>query len=351
MKICISSWCFHNAFENGLLSTLDFPAFCVREFGVKQIEFFDPDFFCGPTDVPNIMELSPKDPHVRAVKKACDDARVSIVAISAQNDFSHPDRHERQSDIERVSRWIDIAVALETRIIRINSGIWFSSTKDDGAPRLAGALREVAPKAKKNNVILAIENHPQDLTSVKEAKKLAEIADELAEFGVATCPDNGHILQPVWEECLETLLPAAKHCHVKSAEFDEKGEEITLDYVGFFEMAEQSRYEGSLSIELIPPPRAGPLVWLKITERTLQQLRENGVPTKVVKKLQSLKGHAFDSTAKLGAALAKCLEAEEAASQVPVVTRHVERLNSHFELRKKAVEKTVQLLLRYGATL
>jgi len=57
------------------------------------------------------------------VREACQSAGVSLVAIAAQNDFTTPNEKERQADIERVQRWIDIAAAVGAAVIRINSGV------------------------------------------------------------------------------------------------------------------------------------------------------------------------------------------------------------------------------------
>ena len=64
MEICVSSYCFHNAFENKRLDALSFPSFCGAEYGVRKIEFYDPDFFRGPAEVPSIMDMPPDHPHV-----------------------------------------------------------------------------------------------------------------------------------------------------------------------------------------------------------------------------------------------------------------------------------------------
>jgi sugar phosphate isomerase/epimerase len=351
MRICISSWSFHNAFENGLVDVISFPGFCKREFKVNEIELFDPDFFCSPDPVPTIMDISPEDPHIEQVKNACDDSGVSIVAIAAQNDFSNPDQEKRQSDIDRVKRWIEIAAALAVPIIRINSGIWFCDAKHDGAPRLVEALKDIGPVAKETGIILAIENHPQNVNSVAEAERLVSIATELTDFKVATCPDTGHISGRVWGECLDELFAAARHCHVKFTAFDEQGEETGIDYAAFFTIARQKDYRGSISIELVPPPRAGPLVWFKVAPATMERMKEDGVPTKVVERLRSIEGQVFQSKAKLDAATAQCLGDEEAAKRESIIMSHVERLAPDFELRKEEVRKAVKLLIRNGARL
>jgi sugar phosphate isomerase/epimerase len=113
----------------------------------------------------------------------------SIVAISAENDFSTPDERDWEVHAQRIEQWVEIAAALGTRTIRINSGSWFCHDEDDGTARLIKGLRRIGPLAKSRGVTLAIENHPLDLASSTQARILAEIACDLEEFNVATCPD------------------------------------------------------------------------------------------------------------------------------------------------------------------
>lgn len=353
MDICISSWSFHTAIENRLLTTLDFPAFCRHEFGVRRIEFHDPDFFYGPEGMPKGTGVLPADAaHLEQVNKACKDAGVSIVAIAAQNDFTNPDEEERREDIRRVEAWIDIAESVGAKIIRINSGIWFTLPGGEGVDRLKRALQQLVSKAKEKGVVLAIENHPRKLNTVGEAEDIINTAMDLADASVSTWPDNGHIEGSVRFECLDALFTTAKHCHVKFYDFDDAGNETAIDYEKFFDVARRNSYEGSLSVELLPRAGAGiSLVCSKVTQHTLEELRESGVSGEVVKKLESLEGEVFCSRRELDDALGQTLSREELSAHRPLLPRHMQTWDPDFERRKDLTRRAVDLLLRHGAEL
>jgi len=352
MDICISSFSFGNAFKNNLLNALDFPAFCKSEFGVTQVEFFDADFFHDRDKVVHsIQELTPDGDYVRKVREACRSAGVSIVAIAAQNDFTNPDDEQRQADMDRVRKWIDIAAAVGAGVIRINSGNHFADPDGGGRKRLLESLRQLGPAAKARNITLAIENHPIELASVDEAKSLAGIAAELREYGVATCPDSGHIEPQVWREALEALFDRgrARHCHAEFYEFTDEGEESTIDYAAFFSIVRTKNYAGVFSVEVIPPATAAGPVSYRIAEDALKRMSEQGVPATATSKVRPLAAGRFLSIAALDAAVASNLHAPEVREFRETIRRCAEQLNPDFEMRKGAVRRAIQVLQRHGA--
>ena len=310
MYACISSFTFHRAFENGQLDAVTFPAFCRKEFGVRRVEYFDPDLFYAAKSPPALMDMPADHAHVKEVRKACDAAGVEVVAIAAQNDFTDPDENKRRADINRVRHWLEVAPALGARLIRINSGNWFS--KPGGAKRLKSSLEEIAPEAKSRDLTLVVENHPTNMQSVEEAQTLTDIVLGLNEYGVGTCPDNGHIASAVWADCLDMLLLVAKHCHVKFHTFDKGGNEPTIDYGRYFELLTKNNYAQVLSVEAVPPPTPlSPFCRIMITEKTLSKLRENEWAKTVIPKIEALEGRAFGKASELEEVLRDCLSPDE----------------------------------------
>lgn len=346
MKICVSSYSFHYAFENDLRRTLWFPGFCAAEYGVKAIEFFDQDFFCGPAGVPALEDLSKDHPYVRDIAEACTEAGVAVAAISAQNDFTHPDDDKRAQDIRRVRKWLEIAPEIHAKTIRINSGNWFQDPS--GRTRLCDALRELAPEAHKRGVSLAIENHPRDLQSVGETKQLLEIVEEFIEYGVAACPDNGHIAEACRFECLDLLMSAASHCHVKFYEFDARGHETTLAYGRFFEVAEKNDFNGTVSVENVNRV-ASASAFLKITDRTIEELRRKEVTRPLADKL--LEGAVFKSRADLRSVLVDLLPYEQVLEAEAKVKSLGELVDPNFERYIELTRMAVAELEERGASL
>jgi len=316
------------------------------------VEFFDPDFFCGSDPVTSIMGIESGHPYLDEMRVACEkaDPDFCIVAISAQNDFTHPNEELWKADLERVKRWIDIASALEILYIRINAGFWFFET--EGRERLSKALEELAPLAHKRGVSLVVENHPRDIETLEQAEQLVGLVSRFDEYGVAACPDNGHVRPNVRPEGWDLLFTAAKHAHVKFHEFDTSGNEKRFDYDEFFAVAEKNKYERSLCIEAIS---AGLFSDSKpegvtVTGATLNALEQTDVPQDAIGALDRLLGKTFPSPDDLLGAILPKLTSDDAERHRELIRQNLERPDAFFEHQKELVGKAVELLANRGAT-
>jgi len=313
------------------------------------VEFYEPDFFSSPGAATGILEVTPDHQYIRQIRDVCDQCNVRVVAISAQNDLTHPDEAYRRTDLRRLERWFGVANSLGTKIIRVNSGGWFRNS--DGISRLVEALREVAPKAKAEGITIAIENHPTNLEAVSDAERLVNIVREFADFGVGLCPDNGHINDNVRFQCLQILLQEAVHCHVKFYEFDRSGEETTIDYRRFCDIAASCGYRGALSMELIPEIETyDSYTWLELTQSVLERLRQCHVPDDIIKKMTRLKSSTFRTCEELRKELSLCFSQNEEAEYWNVLVSHLEKVDPDFGRRKEIAKKAVKLLEQYGVS-
>ena len=344
--ICISSYSFHNAFENGILNALQFPAFCKDDFGVDRIEFFGPDLLTAPGDTLTIWELDPEGEHVWKMRQACENAGVVITSIAAQNDFSSPDQSARKTDRDRVLRWIDIAAKLDIAVIRINAGMFFGAIDpQDGAARLREEIRQLSETANEKCVVLAVENHPIDLGTVDDARKLRDVICPLSDQGVAACPDNGHIREAVWLDCLKLLLPVAGHAHVKFYEFDEAGQEMTLDYRKFIELVREAEYTGALSIEVVPATIDSMRLFdLGIPHDVAKLATEHCLPARVATVVSGLRGTRFASCQGLWDALGEGMSRVQLNRNWDSILALVRRTDVRFGERWLLARKAVALL-------
>lgn len=106
-KLAVSSWSLHSLFLNRRLDAEKFPAFCRQFFGIDSVEYFEGDYHA------DIFETD--EAYAEKIRKACDDAGVTICCIVARNDLTIPDDDspELKEDITRLHRWIRFCEILD----------------------------------------------------------------------------------------------------------------------------------------------------------------------------------------------------------------------------------------------
>jgi len=136
--------------------------------------------------------------------------------------------------------------------------------------------------------------------------------------------------------------------HVKFYNFTQDGEESTIDYRAFFSILRRKEYDAACSIELVPlvtPSHRSAIA----SRRCPEPNHRAGSPTSLTAKLWPLAAECFPSIGAMYAAVAGRLSASEAREFVEAIRRCAEPLNPDFEMRKEAIRKSIQVLLRYGA--
>ena len=129
---------------------------------------------------------------------------------------------------------------------RLSSSVLGERTKID---RAADALRRLLPAAERFGRSLAIENHwgisarPENIT---------RIVDELDSPLLGTCPDFGNFPRDVDPyDGLRLLAPRARVVHAKSVDFDDDGEERTIDYRRCLAILGESGFDGPWTVEYL----------------------------------------------------------------------------------------------------
>ena len=151
--------------------------------GVEHYDGFFRSF--APEDVDPIVEAMERTSQV-----------TSMLCFSP--DFTHPDRDERQRQIERQKIAIDLTVRLGGRHCRTLSGQRFPGlTRTDGISRTVDCIRRSLDYAEQRGVVLCMENHYKDgLWRYPEFAQPEDIFLEIIEqidspfFGVQYDPSN-----------------------------------------------------------------------------------------------------------------------------------------------------------------
>ncbi len=195
---------------------------------------------------------------LKAVSKAQGITNV-LIMIDGEGDLADPDEAVRDLAVENHKKWIDAAQKLGCHSIRVNTfgtndpNIWKDAVVD--------GLKKLSAYAATKNVNVLCENHGW-LSS--DAPKLMEAIKAVNMPNCGTLPDFGNWCVKrkdgaQWGECLEEypdkyegiqlMLPAAKAVSAKSYDFDENGNETTLDYQRILQSVKDSGYSGFIGVE------------------------------------------------------------------------------------------------------
>lgn len=182
-----------------------------------------------------------------------------LIMVDGEGDLADPDEAVRNQAVENHKKWVDAAQKLGCHSIRVNTfgtndpEVWKVSVVD--------GLKKLSEYAATKNINVLCENHGW-LSS--DVPKLMEAIHTVNMPNCGTLPDFGNWCVKrkdgsTWGECLEeypdkyegikTMLTAAKAISAKSYDFDENGNETTLDYKRIIQMVKDSGYTNYIGVE------------------------------------------------------------------------------------------------------
>lgn len=143
-------------------------------------------------------------------RRQVEDKGLVIPMMCCSPDFTHPDAHFRQREIDKQKHWIDMTSALGGSYCRVLSGQRRPELSiEEGLQLAAGCIRECLPHAAGQNITLILENHyKDDFWEYPEFAQKADVFCALVErirdpyFGVNYDPSNTYL---AGEDPLELL--------------------------------------------------------------------------------------------------------------------------------------------------
>jgi len=182
-----------------------------------------------------------------------------LIMVDHEGDLADPDETKRNEAVENHKKWVDAAEKLGCHSIRVNT--FGTNNPEVWKVTVVDGLKKLSEYAATKNINILCENHGW-LSS--DAPKLMEAINLVNMPNCGTLPDFGNwcVIRDQgerWGECLEVypdkyegiemLLPAAKAVSAKSYDFDENGNETTLDYSRILQLVKNSSYTNFIGVE------------------------------------------------------------------------------------------------------
>lgn len=258
-KLSLAQWSLHKAIgESKTLSNLDF-AKTAKQLGFEGLEYVSQLY---PLDAKN--EKASLDKLVRELHLRSQDNGIQNVLFMVDNEgeLAAISKNERTEAIDKHSKWVDAAAALNCHSIRVN--LFGKDAENDFAKwkeTAADGLGRLSEYAAKSQINVIVENHG-GLSS--DAGKLVEVIQSVNLKNCGTLPDFGNFCikregGERWSTpCIEQydrytgvsqMLPLAKGVSAKSYDFNIDGNETTIDYLKMLRLVKESGYKGFIGVE------------------------------------------------------------------------------------------------------
>ena len=146
MQIAVSMWSLHREFYSRRLDVVDFVKWAAdaKADGVELLDVFWKDF---DTEGPKVLDVLEK-------------TNLKVGAYAVGNNFVIPDPEARAQQVKILTRGVDMAKYLNTKVVRVFAGDLAEGIAFDAARGwIVAGLREAAAYAKEHGIILALESH------------------------------------------------------------------------------------------------------------------------------------------------------------------------------------------------
>tara|TARA_Y100000758_G_C16017114_1_gene409724 strand:+ start:169 stop:1104 length:936 start_codon:yes stop_codon:yes gene_type:complete len=252
--ISLAQWSLHKMIKiDKTLNPIDF-AQKSKELGYDAIEYVSTLYR------PILEKLSIKEMTKELINKSKEyDIKNLLIMVDDEGNLSSSNLSEIKEAIDKHKRWIEMASKLECHSVRVNleGEDQLNKWKDNSIKGLS-LLSEFASNY---NVNIIVENHGGNSSIGKE---LAEVIKNVNLDNCGTLPDfgnfcikrkNGSLYDGPCDieydkyEGMRNLMPYAKAVSAKSYDFDQFGNETTIDFKKMMDIVEEFNYNGYLGIE------------------------------------------------------------------------------------------------------
>jgi sugar phosphate isomerase/epimerase len=257
-KFSLAQWSLHKQIRSGELSPLDF-AQKASEFGFEGIEYVSQLYR---------EELKKdKDPAV-AMQNLLDTLKMKsekygvknvLIMVDNEGNLGTVDLKKRKQAIENHKKWVDAAAFLGCHSIRVNAK--GEGTAEEVAKAAVDALSKLSDYAAKQGINVLVENHGGYSSN---GEWLTNVMKTVGKPNCGTLPDFGNFcLTESYgsindDNCKEAydiykgvgeMMHYAKAVSAKSYDFDEDGNQASIDYVKMLQIVKDAGYTGFIGVE------------------------------------------------------------------------------------------------------
>ena len=205
------------------------------------------DLGIGGLELVNTFFPSPQYGYLKQLRKRAEDAGVQILLImcDAEGSMAGPEKSSRLLAAQNHHKWVDIAAVLGCHAIRCNTGAQEGDA--DAQDRCAESFSALLEYADAAGIDVLIENH-WGLSS--DPDWLVGLMMKVNHPRFGTLPDFGNIPDTTDRyDAVRKMMPYAKAVSAKCYDFDDAGNETTIDFPKMMHIVADAGYSGWVGIE------------------------------------------------------------------------------------------------------
>lgn len=257
-KMSLAQWSFNKSFRSGGVSPYEF-ARLASELGFEGLEYVSQLY-------PDVMDSEDKSAAIAAfveknnVLAAQYKLQNVLIMIDSEGDLASSDENTRSEAIANHKLWIDAANQMGCSAVRLN--LFGESDPEKWVANSILSLTDLADYAADKNINVIVENHGRLSSNVPV---LMKVINGTGKSNCGTLPDFGNFC--IAEEgygslfdgsCKEfydpykgvsEMIVKAFGVSAKSYDFDEEGNETTLDYNRLIKIVKDAGYKGFVGVE------------------------------------------------------------------------------------------------------
>ena len=259
-KLSLAQWSLHKNIKYGDMDPYDF-AQVAKSFNFSGIEYVTALY-------DNVMKVRDGDMSkaitfwARKNKKLAEinDIKNVLIMIDEIEGLAEENKSRRLKAVDNHKMWIDAAEIMGCESVRLN--LYGSSNADKWKDLSIKSLSELGSYAKNSGVNVIVENHGRISSDIP---KLMDVIYGVNMDNVGTLPDFGNFCMAdegygsVFDGSCETvydfykgveeMMPKAFAVSAKSNDFDENGDEKTIDYMRMMKIVKSFGYTGYIGVE------------------------------------------------------------------------------------------------------
>jgi sugar phosphate isomerase/epimerase len=256
----LAQWSLHKNIKYGDMDPYEF-AQVAKSFNFSGIEYVTALY-------DNVMKVRDGDMSkaitfwARKNKKLAEinDIKNVLIMIDEIEGLAEENKSRRLKAVDNHKMWIDAAEIMGCESVRLN--LYGSSNADKWKDLSIKSLSELGSYAKNSGVNVIVENHGRISSDIP---KLMDVIYGVNMDNVGTLPDFGNFCMAdegygsVFDGSCETvydfykgveeMMPKAFAVSAKSNDFDENGDEKTIDYMRMMKIVKSFGYTGYVGVE------------------------------------------------------------------------------------------------------
>jgi sugar phosphate isomerase/epimerase len=239
-KISLGQWSLHKELLAKRLDPRDF-AKAANGLGIDAIEYVS-QFYAGKaSDSAYLAELKRR--------AAGEGVWSALLVIDTEGELGAPDAKARKRVVDRHKKWVEAAAFLGCHAVRVNTAS--QGSEDDQANWVSDGLRRLCEFSDTCGVDVLVENRG-GLSS--KASWLAEVLQAVGHPRIGSRPDFGSFDLGRGEaydryKGVRELMPFARAVSAKTYDFDERGNETSINFPLMLQIVSDAGYHGYVAIE------------------------------------------------------------------------------------------------------